>query len=182
MKVIFKSFIFVLLNIAIVTPALAGSFSGSFKSWVLDEGANVLVTKAESVNLDTASAECMQCHNGRNSSHIVVKSASSAMQFTVSGRQSNHPIGMKYDEFAASDPNSYRPRALLDPNISFVNGRVMCVSCHEQKNNRKKISNGYNSYAGLSTASFVSVSTQPACLTFPGYAGSSRCGLYSPRA
>lgn len=163
MKVIFKLFIFVLLNILVLTPALAGSFSDSFKSWVLDERANVPMSKAESVNLDTASAECMQCHNGSNSSHIVVKSASSVMQFTVSGRQSNHPIGMRYDEYAASDPNSYRARGLLDPNINFVNGRVMCVSCHEQKNNRESALFGYDSYSTLSTASLVSVSTRAAC-------------------
>lgn len=36
MKVIIQSFVFVLLNIAVLTSESAGSSSDSFKSWVLD--------------------------------------------------------------------------------------------------------------------------------------------------
>lgn len=131
MKVIIKSLVFVLLNIAVLTPVSAGSFSDSFKSWVLDDDTSE--TKADTVNLDIASADCIQCHNGRDSGHIVVKSAKSAMQFTASGRQSNHPIGMRYDEYASSKPASYRSRNTLNPNIRLVDGLVSCVSCHQQK-------------------------------------------------
>lgn len=160
-----KDFIkaFALLAIFVFPPVSAGSFSDSFKSWVLGSEASASVTKAEPVSLDTVSAEGIQCHNGRDSGHIVVKSADSAMQYTTSGRQSNHPIGMKYDEYAASDPTSYRPRALLDPNVSFVNGRVMCISCHQQKNSRQSAKYGNDSYDGMSPAGFVSVSTNVAC-------------------
>jgi hypothetical protein len=163
MRVIIKSIIFVLLNIVIVTPVLAGSFSDGFKSWVLDEGVSVSVAKAEPVRLDAISAECMQCHSGRNSGHIVVKSADSAMQFTASGRQSNHPINMKYDDYATNDPNSYRPRSLLDPNISLVNGKVMCISCHQQKNNKASTQYGFGFNKELSSGSFIPVSTKAAC-------------------
>ena len=104
MKVTIQSIVFVLLTISGLPTGLAGSFSDSFKSWVLDGEASESVAKAETVNLDASSAECMQCHSGGNSGHIVVKSANSAMQFTASGRQSNHPIGMKYDENTSSDP------------------------------------------------------------------------------
>jgi len=151
MKVIIKSVIFVLLNIAIVAPASAGSFSDSFKSWVLNGEASASVTKAETVNLDASSAECMQCHDGRSSGHIVVKSANSAMQFTASGRQSNHPIGMNYAGYAVSNPASYRSRATLDPNIRLVSGRVACVSCHQAKEYGESARHGLDSYLKVST-------------------------------
>lgn len=142
MKVIIKSVILVLLNIALVTPVSAGSFSNSFKSWVLDDGSGASAAKTETIRLDLSSAECMGCHNGKDSGHIVVKSANSPMQFTASGRQSNHPIGMRYDDYASSDPTSYRSSATLDPNIRLVGGRVACVSCHQLKDSRANARHG----------------------------------------
>ena len=162
MKVIIQSFVFVLLNIAVLTSESAGSSSDSFKSWVLDDGSSASAAKAETVRLDVSSAECMGCHNGMDSGHIVVKSANSAMQSTTSGRQSNHPIGMKYDEFASSDPGSYRSSATLDLNIRLVGGRVACVSCHQLKNTRGNARHGISidPYLKVSAVTSGSVSNK----------------------
>ncbi|MDH5356663.1 MAG: hypothetical protein OEY09_19645 [Gammaproteobacteria bacterium] len=155
MKLITQSFVFVLLNISVLTPVSAGSFSDSFKSWVLDDETSAPAAKTETVRLDVSSAECMGCHNGKDSGHIVVKSANSAMQFTSSGRQSNHPIGMRYDDYAANDPASYRSSATLDPNIRLVGGRVACVSCHQLKDRSGNTPHGvsFDPYQKVSTRS-----------------------------
>ena len=85
------------------------------------------------------------------------------MQFSVSGLQSNHPVGMNYDKYAVSQPASYRPRTRLNPNIRFANGQVTCISCHEQKDGKEGAVHAVGSRAGLVTASAVSVSKKDMC-------------------
>ncbi len=160
MKVIRQSIVCMLLIIS-VTPTVS---AGSFKDWLLGPQASVQVQKAELVVLDTVSEECMQCHRNRGSSHIVVKSADSPMQFSVSGRQANHPVGMNYDQFVVSQPASYRPRSRLNPNISFANGQVTCLSCHEQKDNeRGRLHAGGSNTRLVVMARVVSISANDMC-------------------
>jgi hypothetical protein len=83
--------------------------------------------------LDEIAEGCMQCHNGVQASHIVVKTADASMQFSSSGQQVNHPVGMNYDDYATRRSRAYMPRFSLDSNILLVNGQVSCVSCHRLK-------------------------------------------------
>jgi len=48
-------------------------------------------------------------------------------------RSCNHPVGIHYDAAVARDPGGLNPRATLHPAIQLVDGRLSCVSCHEQK-------------------------------------------------
>jgi len=163
MNSVVKSFVSILLSMFAIAPVVsAGDFSESFKNWVLGPQASAAVVKLESVSLDAVSAECIQCHNGRNSSHIAIKSADSPMQFSPSGRQSNHPVGMNYDKYVVSQPASFRSRSALNPNINFANGQVACISCHEQKD-REEIVNGHGSYTGLTLVSSAPASKKDMC-------------------
>jgi hypothetical protein len=163
MKVSTKQAVFVLFTMFLVPPASAGSFSESFKNWILEPETSVSVIRDEQISLDVASDECVQCHNGRDSGHIVVKSARSAMQFTASGRQSNHPVGMNYDQFVSDQPSSYSPRSELDPNIFFANGKVVCLSCHLPKGKAKNAGHRADSDLGLARVSYPSPSIRDSC-------------------
>lgn len=158
-----KSLIYIMLIMFAAPSVCAGTFSASFQSWLLGPQASSAVIKTEQVRLDAVSAECMQCHNGRDSSHIAIKSADSPMQFSVSGRQSNHPVGMNYDKYAASQPASYRPRSRLSPKISFANGQVACITCHQLKDSNEYESHNAGSFQKVSTASVASVSGKDMC-------------------
>ena len=129
MKNMTRSLAATLFFFTLASPLQAAGFPDSFRAWVLGEE-NRPAPKSEALVLDQASEGCIQCHNGRDSGHIVVKSAQSPMQFTASGRQSNHPIAMDYDRYVMEQPGSYRPRSQVDPNIRFAGGRVSCISCH----------------------------------------------------
>ncbi len=163
MKITGASLVYILLSILVVPSVSAGTFSASFNSWLLGPQTSAAVIKAEPDKLDTASAACMQCHSDRGSGHITIKSADSPLQFSASGRQSNHPVGMNYDKYVVSQPASYRPRTRLNPNISFANGQVTCISCHEQKDGKEGAIHATGSNTGLVIASAVSVSKKDMC-------------------
>lgn len=162
MNSVAKSFVSILLCLFATAPVSAGNFSESFKNWVFGSQANASVVRLETVSLDAVSAECIQCHNGRDSSHIAIKSADSPMQFLSSGRQSNHPVGMNYDKYVASQPASYRSRNVINPNINFANGQVGCITCHEQKD-KGDVADSHDSYVGLSVVSSVPASKKDRC-------------------
>jgi len=128
--------VIVFLLMCTLCPAtFAGSFSDNFKDWLLGPEANASVSSSVnfSTGLDQSSKACIQCHNGNEASHVVVKSSSSQMQYMSSGIQANHPVGMNYDRFVSQDPRRYRPRASLNSAIKLVNGQVGCLSCHIEK-------------------------------------------------
>lgn len=124
-----------LLMCTFCTISFAGSFSDGFKDWLLGSEANASVSTNVnlSTGLDKSSKACIQCHDGNEASHIVVKSAGSQRQYLSSGIQSNHPVGMTYDVSVSQDPRRYRPRASLNSAIKLVNGQVGCLSCHVEK-------------------------------------------------
>ena len=157
MKKVCKIYLFFLMVIVTSPIVSADSFNNRFKNWLLGPEANTPVAISKSVKLDAVSAECMQCHNGRDSRHVVVKSADSPMKFTASGQQSNHPVGMDYDRYVTSQPASFRPRAALNPRIGFINGQVGCISCHEQKSREER------AYNGLTATNAVAVPKKEMC-------------------
>ena len=156
--------VLIVLAVMCISPSIyAGSFNDSFKSWLLGPEANATVIKVNPVSLDSVSSECMQCHNGRESSHITIKNADTPVQFTASGQQSNHPVGMNYDKYVSSQPGSYRPRAMLNPKIRFAIGQVTCISCHELKDKKERAMQGSVALSGEAGASALPVSKKELC-------------------
>lgn len=118
--------VFLLLT-GYTVPASA-DFADQFRAFIV--GNETPVTQA----IDTVAQGCMQCHDGSSASHITIRRSGSPLQ--IRGSQTlNHPVGMVYDDAVRKDPQSYRSRTALHPNIRLVNGQVSCVSCHQLKSN-----------------------------------------------
>jgi hypothetical protein len=122
-----------LFNLVIANQALACGFGAKFNSWLLGSEAQAATLKEHQSELDDVAQACVECHNGVRATHITVKDADSPMQFSSSGMQVNHPVGMNYDYYAAMSTHLYTPSLLLDSSITLVEGMVTCVSCHRLK-------------------------------------------------
>lgn len=140
MKVIVNSLFYLVFLSSLSMPANAGGFAERFRNWVLDadtQTVEVAMQAEEALpatpRLDPVSAGCMGCHGGDQGRGIVIKSADAPLQFSPSGHQSNHPVGMNYEEYAAAQPAGFHPRARLNPGIDLVNGQVGCGTCHRQQ-------------------------------------------------
>jgi len=121
------------LNLATAQAVFAGSIGDSFRNWLLGSEAQASTLEDYQPELDRIAQDCVQCHNGARARHIMVKDASAPLQFSSSGVQVNHPVGMNYDDFVATKAGNYTPRFSLDSNIILVDGKVTCVSCHRLK-------------------------------------------------
>jgi hypothetical protein len=112
-------------------PIPAETFADKMRAFLLGPEAEANVPDARS-SLDDVAQGCLECHDGSIASHVSVKSAGSPMRFGRLG-SGNHPVGMRYDDHRREQPARYRARALLDPDITLVDGIVTCVSCHRLK-------------------------------------------------
>lgn len=121
------------LNLVVAQTAVADSLGEKFKRWVLGNEAQAAMLDDFDPETDRIVQGCTQCHDGSRAAHIAVKDAEMPLQYSSSGVQINHPIGMDYDYYAARKNGSYKPRHSLDPNIILIDGRVTCVSCHRLK-------------------------------------------------
>lgn len=133
MKYVRWSAVVMLLNLATAQAVFAGSIGDSFKSWLLGSEAQASMLIDYQPGLDRIAQGCVQCHNGVRARHITVKDADAPLQFSSSGVQVNHPVGMNYDDYVATRAGNYTLRDSLDSNIILVNGKVTCVSCHRLK-------------------------------------------------
>lgn len=133
----------VVLFFDLLTPklAFAEEFGARFKKWLFGSEAQAATREQPAPELDRIVQTCMQCHDGSGAVRITVKDARSPLQYMMSGVQKNHPVGMKYDDYAATDPQRYIPRVLLDANIVLVNGEVTCISCHRLKEPQDLVDN-----------------------------------------
>jgi hypothetical protein len=122
-----------LFNLATAQAVLGDSFGDKFRSWLLGSTAQAATLNGYLSEPDGIAQGCMRCHDGSRAGHITVKDANAPMQFSSSGLQVNHPVGMNYDEFATTKAGNYTPRFSLDSNIILVDGKVTCVSCHRLK-------------------------------------------------
>ena len=106
----------------------AGGFGDNFRNFVLGNE-----TQAKSTSgLDTSARACLQCHDGSRATHVSARSAGGPLE--IRGSQTlNHPIGMIYDQSAMKDPQGYKSRTALNPNIRLVEGQVSCISCHQTR-------------------------------------------------
>ncbi len=125
MRLVTTALSVLLLMLGCAMPASA-DFADQFRAFIV--GNETPVTQA----IDNVAQGCMQCHDGSSASHITLRRSGSPLQ--IRGSQTlNHPVGMVYDDSVRKDPQSYRSRTALHPNIKLVNGQVSCVSCHQVK-------------------------------------------------
>lgn len=118
-----------LLTLSCIAPATAAGFGERFRSFVLGTEAQA---STRHPGLDSGSQACLQCHDGARAAHITARTAGSPLP--IRGSQTlDHPVGMVYDWSVAKDPQGYKPRAALHPNVRLVDGQVGCVTCHETR-------------------------------------------------
>lgn len=136
--------------------AIASDGSQRLKRWVFGSEANVATNHSSHAGLDKASRACMQCHDGSIAGHVANNASRSTNRFG-SLLATSHPVGMDYDRSVQNKPHEYKRAASLDPNITLVDGKVSCISCHEIKQ---------DSAQGRST-NLVSYSAKTACNSTP---------------
>jgi len=111
----------------------AGSFSDTFKNFVLGSEASAGVLPAVQFPASSQANACMQCHNGSAGTRISMKHAGISMQFR--GNMSiEHPVGMDYRQHADKNPDTYVAPAHMDKRIAFEAGKVTCITCHQTQN------------------------------------------------
>ena len=66
---------------------------------------------------DRMTEVCLNCHDG-----------------SVSQRLTNHPVGMNYRRYLTRFPQDYNSLKGRYDQVTLVNGKVSCISCHELKN------------------------------------------------
>ncbi len=121
-------------------PATARSFADSMREFILGNETRRDASDSDG-KMDNVTLRCMQCHDGTTARDVALKSASSPLHF-VGLVNVNHPVGMRYEDSSRKHPNRYRARQLLDPEITLVNGRVSCLSCHRLRNSAPEPTSG----------------------------------------
>jgi len=118
--------------------------AGDFRTWLLSDAPGLAQSSraAEPVKLDWSAAACLACHNGTRARHVTVTGAGSGTSYGEFG-STNHPIGMRYADFALRDPRGYRPLGALDPEIRLVGGEVTCITCHRLNTDDGNLRSGF---------------------------------------
>ncbi len=103
-----------------------------YKYIVTVRGAN-----GELVGIDSFSSNCILCHDGMNAPHYETKFVGTSQQrfvdlTTVVG---SHPIGMNYGEY--TDSQEFKGWGNTNSEMSFIAGKVGCLTCHNPLNPEK---------------------------------------------
>lgn len=123
------SWLLLVTALLLSTTASAGGLADRFRDFILGDEAQA---KSALPGLDASARACLQCHDGSHAPPVAGRAAGSPLQ--IRGSQTlNHSIGMVYDQSVMRDPQGYKSRAALHPNIRFVDGQVSCVSCHQTR-------------------------------------------------
>lgn len=81
--------------------------------------------------IDWESKQCLSCHDAITGMDSNSSEAGHGVIGSFSGRKSNHPIGMTYPPRQGKRyQSSYKPAAMLPPEVQLPGGKVSCVSCH----------------------------------------------------
>jgi len=111
-----------------MTALQVSAANADFRNFILGEENKV---STDTGMLDPVSTSCLGCHDGARAKYVGIET-----QDTIAGSgfgRRNHPVGLLYDTAVARDPGGLNPRATLHPAIKLVDGRLSCVSCHQQK-------------------------------------------------
>lgn len=85
--------------------------------------------------LDPISFGCVTCHDGATApgKEPHIKSGPAGWNISMSGGGSSHPVGMRYAEYAG-DSRNYIPMGAVSTEVTFIQGKVGCLSCHDMLN------------------------------------------------
>lgn len=117
------------ISAGLLIASTIGNFTGAFKDFGPRSEALAAVQQPQ-LSTTSLSNQCISCHDGSRGQAIMLKSADTPLQFT-GHINSDHPVGMRYSEYAQREPGSYVNPDRLDKRILLENGDVTCVSCHE---------------------------------------------------
>ena len=92
---------------------------------------------ASGIEIDQFSRDCIVCHDGAGATSVGVdlRNNPESRHSGVNSITSDHPIGMKYNNYVALD-RGYKAMP-MDTNMVFVNGAVGCLTCHDPLNLEK---------------------------------------------
>ena len=85
-----------------------------------------------STRVDSETLRCMQCHDGVSAVDVEITLPGTNTGVT-SLHTGKHPIGMFYGDYVRATPLEYRRHDVTNSDISLVDGKVSCVSCHTSK-------------------------------------------------
>jgi predicted CXXCH cytochrome family protein len=87
--------------------------------------------------LDTFSAICLSCHDGKSASKVMPNLKNSPNKKNIIMAISvKHPIGMDYNRYAAANSN-LKSMDEMSLDLYLVEGRVSCITCHDPLNSGK---------------------------------------------
>lgn len=78
--------------------------------------------------LDRSSIECLACHDGTVSSNVEMGGASWSH---ARGIGLSHPVGISYEDVYREPGSRLHPERSLPDELTLVQGRVECVTCHD---------------------------------------------------
>jgi len=110
----------------------SSDFGDAFKDYILgaDQQSSMAVQNTvANLPSESVSSHCIACHDGNKVSGVTLKHADAPIKFTGHGSV-NHPVGMKYENYARHDPAMFVAPERLDRRIMLEAGEVTCVSCH----------------------------------------------------
>lgn len=88
-------------------------------------------------NLDTFSAGCLACHDGKSASKVRPSIINSPNKKDVkTSISTKHPIGMDYEKYSALN-KSLKSLDEMSQNLNLTDGRVGCLTCHDPLNSER---------------------------------------------
>lgn len=84
--------------------------------------------------LDTASRQCLACHDG-----MIAADAGAGLRLSSTMFSTNHPVGMEYPSDLAAGRLSLHTRDTRDARIRLVDGVVGCSSCHSLYSDHRRL-------------------------------------------